>query len=383
MREPPVVARDGSLFDPNKEQERVRIRKTLHRIDEVSFEVSGVDAPFLNALRRVLLAEVPTMAIEYVTVNENSTVMNDEFLAHRLGLLPVLADPRRFEFRRESDEPSAQNTICFRLRVPPVNRKAHPEWNLSDGAVFAGDDAVPSIPVYSDDIIWEQLQTRVGESCLSSTEGASPHRSSSDAQQQAEATDGLASAADSTAAVEPVQVQRGILLTKMLRGQRLDIRMEAVKGLGHDHAKWSPVATAYYKMVPRVRLKGELKGELAETIRGACAVHVFDIEESAGTLKVEDESRCTLCGECVRILEDKPQLLDSERPDNYSKFMQPMETDLRKVYENDFVSVCQQTDRFVFFIESVGQYRADVLFGEALAIFHSKCTKILEALQNE
>jgi DNA-directed RNA polymerase I and III subunit RPAC1 len=169
----------------------------------------------------------------------------------------------------------------------------------------------------------------------------------------------------------------------MLRGQRLDIRMEAVKGLGHDHAKWSPVATAYYKMVPRVRLKGELKGELAETIRGACAVHVFDIEESAGTLKVEDESRCTLCGECVRILEDKPQLLDSERPDNYSKFMQPMETDLRKVYENDFVSVCQQTDRFVFFIESVGQYRADVLFGEALAIFHSKCTKILEALQNE
>ena len=64
--------------------------------DELEFDMVGVDAAIANALRRVLLAEVPSMAIEKVFINNNTSIIQDEVLAHRLGLIPIKADPRKF-----------------------------------------------------------------------------------------------------------------------------------------------------------------------------------------------------------------------------------------------------------------------------------------------
>lgn len=41
------------------------------------------------------------MAIEKVFVYNNTSLFQDEFLAHRLGLIPIKADPRFFEYRQE------------------------------------------------------------------------------------------------------------------------------------------------------------------------------------------------------------------------------------------------------------------------------------------
>lgn len=63
---------------------------------EMEFDLVGVDASIANAFRRILIAEVPTMAIETVFVFNNTSVIQDEVLAHRLGLIPIKADPERF-----------------------------------------------------------------------------------------------------------------------------------------------------------------------------------------------------------------------------------------------------------------------------------------------
>ena len=84
----------------------------------MEFDLIGLDASLANALRRILMAEIPTMAIEKVYVYNNTSVMHDEILAHRLGLVPIKADPRLFEFKEgEGDGATDLNTLVFKLHV--------------------------------------------------------------------------------------------------------------------------------------------------------------------------------------------------------------------------------------------------------------------------
>lgn len=57
--------------------------------DELVIEFHQTNIAILNALRRIILAEIPAIAIEDVVFHENSGVMENEIVAHRLGLLPL------------------------------------------------------------------------------------------------------------------------------------------------------------------------------------------------------------------------------------------------------------------------------------------------------
>lgn len=56
------------------------------RLATLTFEMEDISAPFVNMLRRVILTEVPTMAIDRALVHENDGVVLDELLSHRLGI---------------------------------------------------------------------------------------------------------------------------------------------------------------------------------------------------------------------------------------------------------------------------------------------------------
>lgn len=57
--------------------------------DSIDFDVHNVDVSVVNSLRRIMWAEVPTLAIDLVDIEINSSPLHDEFIAHRLGLLPI------------------------------------------------------------------------------------------------------------------------------------------------------------------------------------------------------------------------------------------------------------------------------------------------------
>ena len=57
----------------------------------------------------------------------------------------------------------------------------------------------------------------------------------------------------------------------------MDLKCE--KGTGKTHAKWSPVSTAYYRLVPDIQIKSKIKNQEAEELVNLCPMGVFDIED--------------------------------------------------------------------------------------------------------
>ncbi|WP_297514154.1 DNA-directed RNA polymerase subunit D [Thermococcus sp.] len=66
------------------------------REDSIKFIVSGIDVAFANALRRTILAEVPTFAVDEVEFFENDSALFDEIIAHRLAMIPLTTPVERF-----------------------------------------------------------------------------------------------------------------------------------------------------------------------------------------------------------------------------------------------------------------------------------------------
>ena len=85
--------------------------------EELVFDIKGVDPTLVNTLRRIMIAEIPTMAIETVIINQNTSIIPDEVFAHRLGLVPILADANDF-IEKNPDEPfNDKNSMKFNMNI--------------------------------------------------------------------------------------------------------------------------------------------------------------------------------------------------------------------------------------------------------------------------
>src|SRR5580700_6978532 len=78
--------------------------KVLEESDEkISLQIEGIDRSYANAIRRFCISEVPAMAIDDIVILENSSVLYDEILAHRLGMIPLRTDLERYVLPEKCD----------------------------------------------------------------------------------------------------------------------------------------------------------------------------------------------------------------------------------------------------------------------------------------
>ncbi|MEM3154479.1 MAG: DNA-directed RNA polymerase subunit D [Candidatus Woesearchaeota archaeon] len=83
----------------------------------VTFMLKNANPAFANALRRIMIEAVPSMAIEEVEFVQNNSALYDEILAHRLGLLPLTTDLKGYEVKKPEDELSAKNSVKLTLKA--------------------------------------------------------------------------------------------------------------------------------------------------------------------------------------------------------------------------------------------------------------------------
>ncbi len=282
----------SNTFDLNEFKSGLKIKIGSCSDDRMILDISGIDPSIANAIRRVMISEVPTVAIDKVHLWQNTGVIQDEILCHRLGLIPIwVPDIDSVESAKdEGDDFDISGAIKFKLHVKcPMD---YPKGQ--------------NLHVYSKDLKFE-AQTR--------------------AQQEWK--------------LPPHPVHPDILIAKLRPGQEIECELYCLKGTGKIHAKWSPVCTASYRLMPDITILQTQKGSDAKKLVDLCPKNVFDIEDNVAVVK-----RPRDCSACRRCIEEIPQ---------------------------GIVELAKVKDHFIFSVESSGCMPAPEIFARALGILVSKC----------
>jgi DNA-directed RNA polymerase subunit D len=76
--------------------------KILNKAEnKLIFVINGINPALANTLRRLMMMEVPALAIDSVEFNKNSSALYDEIIAHRLGLIPLKTDLKSYNLKEE------------------------------------------------------------------------------------------------------------------------------------------------------------------------------------------------------------------------------------------------------------------------------------------
>jgi len=82
--------------------------------NKLILRIKDSNEEMVNTLRRVILEEVPTLAIEEVELFNNSSVLYDEMIALRMGLIPIKTDLEGYNFR---DKCTCEGAGCAKCQV--------------------------------------------------------------------------------------------------------------------------------------------------------------------------------------------------------------------------------------------------------------------------
>jgi DNA-directed RNA polymerase subunit D len=209
--------------------------------------IQGVDVPFINALRRIMLAEVPCMAIDEVVIIENSSVLHDEILAHRLGLIPIKTDLDSYNLPEEC--PCKSEFGC----------------NLCRAALTLEVEASDTeMTVYSGDLKSENPDIR--------------------------------------------PVSDKIPIVKLAPGQKVKLEAYARLGKGKHHAKWQSVSMCVYKYFPQVKIDNKRCDLCGECVK-ICPKRIF-VKVEDKKLETQNLMECTLCQDCVEVCHLEPSAIE-------------------------------------------------------------------------
>lgn len=208
--------------------------------------IGGTNTAFMNTLRRIIVSEVPTMAIDDVVIIENSSTLQDGFLAHRIGLVPLKTDLETYNL--------------------PENCKCKSEFgcNLCRVSLILEAEAEDhAITVYSGDFKSENPSV--------------------------------------------VPVSDRIPIAKLALDQKIRLEAYARLGKGKDHARWQPVSMCAYKYLPVIKVDTKLCDACGDCVK-VCPKNV--LAKTGNKIELRNINDCTLCQDCVDVCQKTPKAIE-------------------------------------------------------------------------
>jgi len=268
---------------------------------EIRFSLTNVKLSVANAIRRVMIAEVPTLALDFADIEHNDSVFHDEFLAHRLGLIPLFSkNVNKFKDSRDCDCDGNCDECSVEFELD-VHNTSNEIIDVTTG------DLINVTP--SPDELDDPESTAQKKACLSVVPA-----------DQLEGGDGLPA--------EPP-----IVITKLGSGQRLKLRAMARRGIGKEHAKFQPVSIVSVQHYPNIDIDRDESATLTtdqkQQIVDICPTKVYGIDHQHAQLSVVNHLKCMFCQECTKLA-----IEEFEIP--------------------SLLSVVAEPDRFIFTVETTG-----------------------------
>lgn len=303
---------------------------------EIKFILSETDTSIANTLRRIMIADVPTLAIDLVEFEENTSVLNDEYIAHRLGLIPLkYIDSNTM---RGGDCNGAflphRECVCFD-RCPRCSVEFHIDVNFDKASIDRPENE-RDLPL-----------TVTSANMKSNNENVVPaHFLNSEEQDEAH--------------------DAGISIVKIGPGQHIKLKAFARMGISKEHAKWCPVAAATYRFWPIITINDELCSTLSleqkQQLVDCCPDRILELDDVTGKIVIAENA-----WEMATFTEDLKCL---------------QETMKKKPEDEDFVTVEHSEDRFIFCVEGTGAMDAEDILMSSLRVLADRLFYLRSKLES-
>jgi len=213
------------------------IEKDEHNL---KFIVEGVSIEMINAIRRIMLTEIPVMAIDEVIILKNDSPLYDEIIAHRLGLLPLKTDLDTYKLPEECECEGYGCSLCQVSLTCEISNSTNSSLDIYSGDLVSNDPKI-------------------------------------------------------------IPVDPRIPIVKIDKNDKVIIEAYAILGQAKDHAKWQAVSNFAYRNYPVIEFNEKDMNDPEENsqIVKMCPEKLYELTGNKG-LKLKNDywKNCTLCKSC-------------------------------------------------------------------------------------
>jgi len=159
---PPIRDRKGIYWI-----KKVKMKLKINKKDDIrlEFNIKGINASTANSLRRILISKLPMMAIEEVNFYDNSSILDDEILAHRLGLIPLKTDLKTYNLIAECTcrgKGCAKCTAILTLDVHGPGMAYSSELKSTDPEIVPIYDKIPVVKLTETQCVKLEAKAQLG-----------------------------------------------------------------------------------------------------------------------------------------------------------------------------------------------------------------------------